>query len=390
MDGGGVAEVDPFAHVVGGQRHGVLQAQALDAQTAVRRDGRHPPAVADLHPVTTSDRQAASVVAGDHQSFVSATSGNVPSCPVCLAPMVLKGSARASGGLALWGCGRYPGCRGTHEVAAGTSPARTPRQLAREGRRRRSSDSRPGRVGARTDPVLHRHRLRRARHHSSGVVPHEQAPAVGAGHHPAASASTTAPTSAPRMGEQPIDVAVDAKSKLRYTADYVSGDVTLIDTVSLSVVDTIDVAGKPVGIVVPGNTLYVADRAGEKVYAISLKTPKTTATFTTGRGPSDLARIQRRADSSSPTTRTARSGRTPSHRAGACPTWTHTRPARSLLMPDSTSSTRAMRRACPTPSAPARFSASRSPSSGRAASLLTQSDSGSTLHMARSSASTTS
>ena len=67
VDRGGVAEVDPFAHVVGGQGHGVLRAQALDAQAAVRRDGRHLPAVAVLHPVATSDRQATSVVAGDHQ-----------------------------------------------------------------------------------------------------------------------------------------------------------------------------------------------------------------------------------------------------------------------------------------------------------------------------------
>ncbi len=67
VDRGGVAEIDPLADVVGGQVHGVLRPQALDAHAAVGEDARHAPAVAVLHPITAADRQLAGVDARDHQ-----------------------------------------------------------------------------------------------------------------------------------------------------------------------------------------------------------------------------------------------------------------------------------------------------------------------------------
>lgn len=86
-----------------------------------------------------------------------------------------------------------------------------------------------------------------------------------------------------------MDLVVDSASSQLYTANYVSGDVTVIDSGSMAVVGRIDVPGKPTAITMSGKTLYVADRASRTVYAIDTVTRKTTATFATGKGPSDLA-----------------------------------------------------------------------------------------------------
>jgi YVTN family beta-propeller protein len=239
-------------------------------------------------PVSTAFSQAPAPPAAP--SFASATPGGVPSCPVCLAPMVLHKARRGpQQGSLFWGCSRYPGCRGTREAAAGTSLPPTPRQLARERKGRRRLVF--GLAALVLGPILFFTSTAFAMRAitwpvtfpTSRLLP--SAPAAS----PAAGASTNTPTTTPGMGEQPMDVAVDAKRKRLYTANYLSGDVTVIDAESMSVIDTIDVPGKPVGIAVSGSTLYVADRARKKVYAISLKTRRTTHTFATGRGPSDLA-----------------------------------------------------------------------------------------------------
>lgn len=214
--------------------------------------------------------------------------GGDPSCPVCLSPMVLRKARRgAQAGTLFWGCTRYPGCRGTREAVPGTQLPPTPRQLARQRRERRKLvlslvATIPALllvlpVGA----VMAGNLFRTVTTPPARFVP---------------SASTATPSTsnpagpgAHSMGEQPMDLAVEASGKRLYTANYVSGDVTVIDTASMSVLDTIDVPGKPVSLAVSGGTLYVADRAGKKIHAIDLKTRKTTATFATGRGTSDLA-----------------------------------------------------------------------------------------------------
>lgn len=219
-------------------------------------------------------------------SLASDTTSSVPVCPVCLAPMILHKARRGpQAGSLFWGCSRYPGCRGTREAAPGTQLPPTPRQLARERKGRRSL------IVALVTIVIGLALFFTSTTFAMRAITHPVSfpttrllPSA-----PVASPTTTSPTSTPRMGEQPMDVAVDAKGKRLYTANYVSGDVTVIDAASMSVVDTIDVPGKPVGVAVSGSTLYVADRAGRRVYAISLKTHKTTDTFATGRGPSDLA-----------------------------------------------------------------------------------------------------
>ncbi len=86
-----------------------------------------------------------------------------------------------------------------------------------------------------------------------------------------------------------MDLVVDSTSSQLYTANYVSGDVTVIDARSMTVLRRIDAPGKPTAITKAGKTLYVADRASRKVYAIDAATGKTTATFATGKGPNDLA-----------------------------------------------------------------------------------------------------
>lgn len=216
----------------------------------------------------------------------SGAPAGAPSCPVCLSPMVLHRARRGpKAGTLFWGCTRFPGCRGTREAAPGAQLPPTLRQLARERRERRKLvvgllAMIPGLVVLLPIAAV----VVGGMFQAVTDAPVRFIPSV-------ASTAPSAPTTPGKqgMGDQPMDVAIDAKGKRLYTANYVSGNVTVIDAASMSVVDTIDVPGKPVGIAVAGNTLYVADRAGKKVYAISLKTHETTATFATGRGPSDLA-----------------------------------------------------------------------------------------------------
>lgn len=203
-----------------------------------------------------------------------------PSCPVCLAPMVLhKARKGVHAGSLFWGCSRFPGCRGTREAAPGTALPPTPRELARQRKRRRNL------VQALLSLVPVAALLVIAMVwsgvHALGTTPSRFVPS--------APKATPGRSGAATMGEQPMDIAIDAAGKRLYTANYVSGDVTVIDAASMSVVDTIDVPGKPIAIAIAGSTLYVADHAGKKISAIDLKTRKTIRTFATGTDPSDLA-----------------------------------------------------------------------------------------------------
>ena len=100
--------------------------------------------------------------------------------------------------------------------------------------------------------------------------------------------STTAPAS---LGEQPMDIAIDPKAKRLYTANFVSGNVSVLDENTLQVVDTIDVPGQPVAIAVDpkSHRIFVADRAGKRVYVLDTRSHKKVATMRSGKGVADLA-----------------------------------------------------------------------------------------------------
>jgi len=227
-------------------------------------------------------------VAGQTGSFAppQAEASGTPSCPVCLSPMVLHRARRGTqAGSLFWGCVRFPGCRGTREAAPGTQLAPAHRQVARQRRGRRQPSLVPLVVSLSVLVVLPLGAVL-----VGGMlqaVATSPARIIQSGS--AASPSATTAASIKGMGEQPMDIAVDAKGRRLYTANYVSGDLTVIDAATMTVVDTIDTPGTPVGVAVGGSTLYVADRAGKKVYAINLKTKKTTRTFATGHGASDIA-----------------------------------------------------------------------------------------------------
>ncbi|PFG16238.1 YVTN family beta-propeller protein [Propionicimonas paludicola] len=215
-----------------------------------------------------------------------AASSGAPACPVCLSPMLLRRARRGpQTGALFWGCVRFPGCRGTREAALGTQLPPTHRQRAR--RRRGQRQAALGLVAAMLGVLMLL---------PIGVIvlgsmvgaattspTRSVLPILGA------SPSTKAAFGIAGLGEQPLDVALDSSSKRLYTANYVSGDVSVIDIATRSVVDTIDTPGKPVSVAIGGSTLYVADRDGKKVYAISLKTKATIATFAAGHEVLDIA-----------------------------------------------------------------------------------------------------
>lgn len=209
-----------------------------------------------------------------------------PVCPVCLSAMVLQKARRGPrAGSIFWGCSRYPGCRGTLEAPPGTRLPPTARQLARRQRDQRTAIVALVAVivGTLMLAMVGSAVLR------GGVRPTTSSPKRFIPSAPAASPSGTGAADQPGMGEQPMDIVVDAAGELLYTANYVSGDVTVIDARKMTVIGSIDVPGKPSAITVSGSTLFVADHAARKVYAISLKDHRTTATFATGRAPIDLA-----------------------------------------------------------------------------------------------------
>jgi YVTN family beta-propeller protein len=219
-------------------------------------------------------------------SQMTGTPGS-PACPVCLSAMVLQKARRgARAGSLFWGCSRYPGCRGTLEAPPGTRLPPTPRQLARQNRDRRKAIFALVAVllGTAVLMIMFGSILVRGAARPTASSPARFVPSA-----PAASPAGSASTSSRVMGEQPMDIVVDAAGARLYTANYVSGDVTVIDAQTMAVVDTIGLPGKPSAITISGATLYVADSASRKVYAISLRSHRTTATFATGLGPVDLA-----------------------------------------------------------------------------------------------------
>jgi YVTN family beta-propeller protein len=99
----------------------------------------------------------------------------------------------------------------------------------------------------------------------------------------AMNAFTLAPSTSNTVtfGKKPMDITFDAANQLIYTANYTSGDVTVIDSKSLMPRKTINVPGKPIGIAADPDhhRLFVADGAAAKIYVVSTESGKTTATI---------------------------------------------------------------------------------------------------------------
>ena len=240
-------------------------------------------------------------------------SSGAPSCPICQSPMVVQRARRGrhSGSL-FWGCSRFPGCKGVRDIAAptGTAPPPTaavpvplaaaqalmpapmapvPGQAVHQQRRSAarilvalvSAVALAGLVGVIT-VAMAAHGLRSITTRSAPL-----APAVA---RPATAGSSAGPASL-SLGEQPVDIAIDTVRGRLYTANFVSGDVSVLDTATHEVVDTLDAPGSPVAVAVDphGQRIFVADHAGSKIYALDTRSSSRKLVGKTGRGPVDLA-----------------------------------------------------------------------------------------------------
>lgn len=218
-----------------------------------------------------------------------ASSQGTPACPLCLAPTALRQARRgAHAGSWFWGCTRYPGCKGMIEAPhVMTSPV--PSQRTSRARARRPSAANAARSVLLRLAVLLVVLLVAWTAVTSifanltqALVPSQFRPAAG----PSASGSASAP-----VGEQPMDVVLDAKAERLYVANFAGGDVTVVATDSLAAVDRIDAPGQPVAVAIDAKSqlLYVADRPGRKVHAIDLRNGDTVAEMDAGKDPVDLA-----------------------------------------------------------------------------------------------------
>ena len=87
-----------------------------------------------------------------------------------------------------------------------------------------------------------------------------------------------------------MDLAFDPRHGRLYSANYVSGDISVIDPASMSVIRTIDVPGKPTGVAIdPGNQrVFVSDYAG-KVHVVDGKSGEVMASISVGGKPAEVA-----------------------------------------------------------------------------------------------------
>lgn len=253
--------------------------------------------------------QPAQVVAPQPVPTVSVGS---PECPICLSPMVVRRARRGrhSGSL-FWGCARFPGCKGMREMAASIAAsfpqaaapapmaaapawmtadrARVPQVAVPRQRRSAlrvlvalvSTVAVVGLVGMITVAIA----ANALRSITTRSVP--LAPAVT---RPATSGSSAGPASL-SLGEQPVDIAIDTGRGRLYTANFVSGDVSVLDTVTHEVVATLDVPGSPIAVAADPDRrrIFVADHAGGKIYAIDTRSGSKKLVGKSGRDPVDLA-----------------------------------------------------------------------------------------------------
>ena len=211
------------------------------------------------------------------QEAQPAPSQGTPPCPLCLAPTRLRQARRgAHAGSWFWGCTRYPGCKGMIEAPqVMTSPV----------------PARAGRLGARLLRLVLVSLALFVAFILFFALLTSLARSLGPSNVARSLVPSSAASASPEIGEQPMDVVLDAKAERLYVANFVGGDVSVLAADTLTVVGRIDVPGQPVALAHDAKTqrLYVADRPGRKVYAIDLRNGDTVAELNAGKDPVDLA-----------------------------------------------------------------------------------------------------
>jgi YVTN family beta-propeller protein len=198
-----------------------------------------------------------------------------PSCPICSAPMALRTARRGpQAGSRFWGCSRFPGCKGVRPAPQTAAPAERKRP------RRSSNRLAATLVGLPLAGLVAVGGVMLGASTIVSTVSHLGSP-------------LTQPIAGPvgAFGEQTMDITYDSAANLIYTANYVSGNVTVADAKTLTPQRTIDVAGKPIAVASDAkhHHLYVADGGAKKIYVVDTRTNRTVATLATTAKPSDLA-----------------------------------------------------------------------------------------------------
>ena len=248
---------------------------------------------ATLALVTTGQLPDASLLGGTAHvgAPTAAPHSGPPRCPVCTSPTVLQRARRgAHRGESFWGCARFPSCRGI--VPA--QPSEAPRATTAAGARRASPRRRPGRslVAALLAPVAGIAVMILGLNLLGGFL--DTRARVSPGWRPD---QTVAPTADPlpprtiRVGGQPMGIAIDPGRHRGYTANFDSGDVSVIDLDHLEVVETIDVPGRPSAVAIDPQreVLWVTDYNAARVRGIDLATGDEIATLKVDKHPDHLA-----------------------------------------------------------------------------------------------------
>ncbi len=203
-----------------------------------------------------------------------------PSCPICSAPMTMRTARRGpTAGSRFWGCTRFPGCKGVRPAPNGAVPPGRTQRHQKVSHSRRSPLLAVG-VGAGILALI------------AGTIALAGGvfmSVIGGLTQPGTQAAVS--SAAVGFGEQPTDVTIDAAGKKLYTANYVSGDVTIADAAGLTPTRTIDVPGKPIAVAADSarHLLYVADGGAKKVYVVDTRNGHALGTIATTAKPSDLA-----------------------------------------------------------------------------------------------------
>jgi YVTN family beta-propeller protein len=239
------------------------------------------PAVAQLIALgQTSQRSAGPPLNQDSPIPAPVQRSTEPTCPICASAMKLRTARRGpDAGSKFWGCSRYPGCKGIRP-APQTSPVAAASRTIGKPRPRLAV------VLARLAPIPLAVLVVFGGIQLMGNI-------LTSNLTKASTPVVTIPSTgtAVASGEQPMDITFNALNNLIYTANYGSGDVTIVNAKTLAPTGRINVPGKPIAIAADPNhhRLYVADGAAAKIYLVDTSSGKTTTTLTLTAKATDVA-----------------------------------------------------------------------------------------------------